>query len=211
MENQTYYEILGVSKRASCEEITAAKNVLAKQYHPDVNMRKGIDTTEKMQEILEAYRILSNPKARADYDREISGHRQAMQTFDLSKEQEQSSSEDAGFIVYWKASNQLFDIICESDHLHKQKGSQARLSALALEALKHIFTLRGAQIPERYWHPEIMNWLLFASYKNRNYTVSYLLTLYEDHLKNDISKVNKLKMQNKALRYQHSVKKLMKY
>lgn len=211
MENQTYYEILGVSKRASCEEITAAKNVLAKQYHPDVNMRKGIDTTEKMQEILEAYRILSNPKTRADYDREISGHRQAMQTFDLSKEQEQSSSEDAGFIVYWKASNQLFDIICESDHLHKQKGSQARLSALALEALKHIFTLRGAQIPERYWHPEIMNWLLFASYKNRNYTVSYLLTLYEDHLKNDISKVNKLKMQNKALRYQHSVKKLMKY
>lgn len=210
MENQTYYDILGVSKRASCEEITAAKNLLAKQYHPDVNMRKGIDTTEKMQEILEAYRILSNPKTRADYDREISGHRQEMQTFDLSKE-EGRSSEDTGFLVYWKASNQLFDIICESDSLHKQKGSHARLSALALEALKHIFTLRGAQIPERYWHPEIMNWLLFASYKNRNYTVSYLLTLYEEHLKNDISKVNKLKMQNKALRYQHSVKKLMKY
>lgn len=210
MENQTYYDILGVSKRASCEEITAAKNLLAKQYHPDVNMRKGIDTTKKMQEILEAYRILSNPKTRADYDREISGHRQEMQTFDLSKEKGHSS-EDTGFLVYWKASNQLFDIICESDSLHKQKGSQARLSALALEALKHIFTLRGAQIPERYWHPEIMNWLLFASYKNRNYTVSYLLTLYEEHLKNDISKVNKLKMQNKALRYQHSVKKLMKY
>lgn len=210
MENQTYYEILGVSRRASCEEITTAKNLLAKQYHPDVHMRNGIDTTKKMQEILEAYRILSNPKTRADYDREISGHRQTMQTFDLSKEETQVS-EDTGFLVYWKASNQLFDIICESDSLHKQKGSQARLSALALEALKYIFTLRGAQIPERYWHPEIMNWLLFASYKNRNYTVSYLLTLYEEHLKNDISKVSKLKMQNKALRYQHSVKKLMKY
>ena len=61
MEDKNYYDILGVSEKASLEDITAAKNELAKRFHPDVNIKDGIDTTEKMQEILEAYRILSNP------------------------------------------------------------------------------------------------------------------------------------------------------
>ena len=52
MSNVNYYEILGVTYDATSGETTAAKNKLAKKYHPDVNMRKGIDTTEKMQEIL---------------------------------------------------------------------------------------------------------------------------------------------------------------
>ena len=55
-------------------EITLAKNKLAKRYHPDVNMRNGIDTTDKMQEILEAYLVLSDPVKRAEYDREIHDH-----------------------------------------------------------------------------------------------------------------------------------------
>ncbi len=210
MENKTYYEILGVSKKASPDEITSAKNKLAKQYHPDVNMQKGIDTTEQMQAILEAYNVLINPDKRSEYDREISGSNSIMQTFDLSAE-ENTTSADSGFVVYWKASNQLFDIISECDVLFKQKNAKSELANLAMQALKFIFILRDAKIPERYWHPDIMNWLLFTSYKNRNYTVAYLLTLYEEHLKNDISKINRIKQQNKALRYQHSVKKLMKY
>ena len=55
------------------EEISAAKNRLAKKYHPDANMKNGIDTTRKMQQILEAYRILSDPKKRASYDRKVFG------------------------------------------------------------------------------------------------------------------------------------------
>ena len=61
MAHKNYYDILGVSTKASLDEITAAKNALAKKYHPDVNLKDGIDTTEQMQEILEAYRILSDP------------------------------------------------------------------------------------------------------------------------------------------------------
>ena len=38
-------------------------------------MRNGIDTTDKMQEILEAYLVLSDPVKRAEYDREITGNR----------------------------------------------------------------------------------------------------------------------------------------
>lgn len=60
MSSRTYYDILGVSRDATLEEITSAKNALAKVYHPDANMHKDIDTTAFMQEILEAYRVLSN-------------------------------------------------------------------------------------------------------------------------------------------------------
>ena len=73
MAIRTYYHVLGVSREATLEEITAAKNALAKVYHPDANMSNGIDTTAYMQEILEAYRVLSNPERRAKYDRKLSG------------------------------------------------------------------------------------------------------------------------------------------
>ena len=73
MSSRTYYDILGVSRDATLEEITSAKNALAKVYHPDANMHKDIDTTAFMQEILEAYRVLSNPAKRKAYNLEIFG------------------------------------------------------------------------------------------------------------------------------------------
>ena len=68
MNDKNYYDILGVSEKATLEDITAAKNELAKKYHPDVNIRNGVDTTEQMQEILEAYNVLSDPDKRSEYD-----------------------------------------------------------------------------------------------------------------------------------------------
>ena len=73
MNSRTYYDILGVSREATLQEITSAKNALAKVYHPDANMNQGIDTTACMQEILEAYRVLSNPESRHEYDKELGG------------------------------------------------------------------------------------------------------------------------------------------
>lgn len=211
MEGKTYYQILGVSSTASLAEITAAKNRLAKEYHPDVNMRKGIDTTALMQEVLEAYQILSDETTRADYDRRIAGRSAVMQTFDLHEAAENEAQEDPDFVTYWKASNDLYDIVTESDALFRQKDETSRIAQLALQALRHILTLREGQIPERYWHPDIMNWLLFAWYKNRNFTTAYLLTLYDEHIKNEIPVMDKLRLKNKSMRYQHSVKRLIKY
>lgn len=211
MEGKTYYQILGVSSTASLAEITTAKNRLAKEYHPDVNMRKGIDTTALMQEVLEAYQILSNETTRADYDRRIAGRSAVMQTFDLHEAAENEAQEDPAFVTYWKASNDLYDIVTESDALFRQKDETSRIAQLALQALRHILTLREGQIPERYWHPDIMNWLLFAWYKNRNFTTAYLLTLYDEHMKNEIPVMDKLRLKNKSMRYQHSVKRLIKY
>ena len=61
-----YYEVLGVSKTASDDEIKRSFRKLAKQYHPDVNKEPGAE--EKFKEIGEAYAILSDPQKRKQYD-----------------------------------------------------------------------------------------------------------------------------------------------
>ncbi len=67
MTSRDYYEILGVPRDASPDEIKAAFRRLARQYHPDVN--DSPDAEEKFKEINEAYGVLSDPEKRARYDR----------------------------------------------------------------------------------------------------------------------------------------------
>lgn len=210
MKSKNYYDILDVSVKASAEEITSAKNELAKRYHPDANMKNGVDTTSQMQEILEAYKVLSDPARRKAYDRSLTGRKAVMRTFDLFDIEEESDG-DTGFVVYWKAANTLYDIVLASEPIFHKREAKGRLTALAIRALRPIITLREAQIPERYWHPDIMNWLLFTSYQNPNYTVTYLLALYDTHIRSSRSMVEKLKAQNAAARYEHTVRKLLKY
>ncbi|MEM2782528.1 MAG: molecular chaperone DnaJ [Candidatus Hadarchaeales archaeon] len=62
-----YYEILGVSRNASKEEIKRAYRELAMKYHPDRN--KSPEAEEKFKEISEAYAVLSDDQKRAEYDR----------------------------------------------------------------------------------------------------------------------------------------------
>lgn len=62
-----YYEILGVSRDASKEDIKRAFRRLARQYHPDVNKEPGAE--ERFKEINRAYEVLSEPETRARYDR----------------------------------------------------------------------------------------------------------------------------------------------
>lgn len=62
-----YYEVLGVSRGASQDEIKKAFRRLARQYHPDVNKDDGAEA--KFKEINEAYEVLSDEQKRAMYDR----------------------------------------------------------------------------------------------------------------------------------------------
>ena len=63
---KNYYEILGIGRDASKNEIKKVYRILAKKYHPDVN--KSANSEEKFKEITEAYEVLSDPNSRRNYD-----------------------------------------------------------------------------------------------------------------------------------------------
>lgn len=66
MTNRDYYEILGVSRDATEEEIKSAYRKKALEWHPDRN--KSPEATERFKEINEAYEVLSDPEKRSAYD-----------------------------------------------------------------------------------------------------------------------------------------------
>lgn len=68
MAKQDYYELLGVSKTATADEIKKAYRKLAMKYHPDRNPGDKV-AEEKFKEVSEAYEILSDDNKRANYDR----------------------------------------------------------------------------------------------------------------------------------------------
>ena len=65
-DKRDYYEVLGVSKDASKDEIKRAYRKMSKKYHPDINKEPGAE--EKYKEVQEAYETLSDDQKRAAYD-----------------------------------------------------------------------------------------------------------------------------------------------
>lgn len=66
-DKRDFYEVLGVQKNASSDELKKAYRKLAKQYHPDLNKDKE-DAAEKFKEASEAYEVLSDENKRRQYD-----------------------------------------------------------------------------------------------------------------------------------------------
>lgn len=69
MARRDYYEVLGVPRTATQEEIKKAYRELVKKWHPDRHRANKKEAEERFKEIQEAYEVLSDPEKRAQYDR----------------------------------------------------------------------------------------------------------------------------------------------
>jgi curved DNA-binding protein len=66
LDFKDYYQVLGVAREASAEEIQKAYRKLARKYHPDVSKEKGAEA--KFKEVAEAYEVLKDSEKRSKYD-----------------------------------------------------------------------------------------------------------------------------------------------
>ena len=69
MAKEDYYDVLGVPRSASSDEIKAAYRKLAKRFHPDANRDNPKAAEEKFKKISEAYEVLMDSEKRSNYDR----------------------------------------------------------------------------------------------------------------------------------------------
>jgi molecular chaperone DnaJ len=99
-----YYEVLGVQKNSSKEEIKNAYRKLALQYHPDRNKQPTAE--EKFKELSEAYAVLSDEEKRKRYD--IYGHVGAEEAFRGSEANFEEIFRDAGFGGFRDIFDQIF-------------------------------------------------------------------------------------------------------
>ena len=227
MNSRTDYDILGVSREATLQEITSAKNALAKVYHPDANMNQGIDTTACMQEILEAYRVLSNPESRHEYDKELGGGQiRVFRTFTVGPEDDEQA---APFVVYWNAACRLqetVDLAMEFLENNSQKKKrtflffrrkdaaseaekQKHLNKLSVRAMQNITVLKEAGIPSQYWTEDAMNWVLIRWSHRQNMDYRVLFNRYEKHLNQDLSNSERHKLHVHGKQFHNNLKKLL--
>jgi curved DNA-binding protein len=90
IQNQNYYEILGINQSATADEVRRAYRILARRYHPDLN--PGKSSEERFKQIALAYQVLNDPDRRRSHDSEV----------------ESAKKIRAGFAAYERAQRQEF-------------------------------------------------------------------------------------------------------
>lgn len=237
MKSRTYYDILGVSRDATLEEITTAKNALAKVYHPDANVHKNIDTTAFMQEILEAYRVLADPEQRKAYDQETFGSETArvFRTFKVGPDDD-TKEDTVSFVTYWNAAAQLNDIVTRSSRLIEREAKRKKpvrrrffhrsdkserssvdslrerqITQLSLQAVQYITELKMAGISMDHWNAEAMNWVLVRWGQKKDTDYHVLFNRYAAYIEQSKSGAEKMKLRSQNRQFHNNLKKLLSY
>ena len=234
MKSHTYYDILGVSRDATLDEITTAKNALAKIYHPDANVHKDIDTTTLMQEILEAYRVLSDPEKRKEYNRDTFGETmRVFRTFKVGPE-DGEEEETSSFVTYWNTASRLNDVLNKSLQLMKRDSQRKsflqrilekirksqkkeetfwgiQLAELSMQAAQYITILNMSGIPMEYWNPDAMNWVLVRWGQKQTADFRVLFSRYDTYIEETKSGTEKLRLKNQNRQFHNNLKKLLSY
>ncbi len=219
MKDCTYYDLLGVSTDADEKEIADAKNFLVKKMHPDENINSTFDTTSYIQNVLTAYRILSNPDSRRDYDRRIHNpiRRETQAERAREKKARHTGPLSPNFAPYWEAANKLNGLVSESAVLLKpkkfsrQEPNVEKLAAIAEEAHPHILVLKNGEIPRRYWFSHAMNWLLFQWSQNRDLSYALLYSMYDSYLEQCKSALEKKKITSQNALFLNNLDRLISY
>lgn len=99
MAIKNYYQILNISQNATQEEIKKAFRTLAKQYHPDVNSNPNAN--EIMQQITEAYEVLSDVEKRKQYDKKLGNIPKASQNTSVYSSYTKTKSESEADFEEW--------------------------------------------------------------------------------------------------------------
>lgn len=219
MKDCTYYDLLGVSMDADEKKIADAKNFLVKKLHPDANIDSRFDTTSYIQNVLTAYRILSNPDSRRVYDRRIRNPVRRETQAERAREREAMGARplSPNFAPYWEAADRLNGLVSESAPLLKQKKfsrqepDAEKLAAIAEEAHPRILVLQDGEIPRRYWFSHAMNWLLFQWSQNRDLPYPLLYSMYDSYLEQRKSALEKRKIANQNTLFLHNLDRLISY
>lgn len=147
-----YYEVLGLNKKASDEEIKKAFREKALEYHPDRN--KELDAPEKFKRINEAFQVLSDPVKRARYDQGPTTHFDNLNPFGFGFDWQMKKSRRGERIVLEKhipLEQVLTGIDTEITYLRKNKCSSCKGDGGDLEICgacngKGVQVLRNASI-----------------------------------------------------------------
>ena len=128
MAKRDYYEVLGVGRKATAEEIKKAYRKLAIMYHPDKNQGNKV-AEDKFKEASNAYEVLSDPKKRQIYD--LQGHAGVHNT----GFQGFNSTED----IFGVIRNNLVGILSESS------------AATYIDSIGWIGSLLNIELNDGYW------------------------------------------------------------
>lgn len=225
MKECTYYDLLGVPMDASDEDLVNAKNFLVKKLHPDANIDSKFDTTTYIQNILYAYRVLSDPDKRRVYDRRIRNPIRR-RTPGEKGSRRSSGPLSPNFAPFWEAANKLNELTTAGSEILSPKSAHkldirklagrkepdaeqlAEFNKLARQARTHIEVLESSGIPRKYWHSHAMNWMLFQWSQNREFAYAMLCAMYDNYLEQNKSASEQKKIHGEISQFLQTLDKM---